>query len=55
MAARPLIGITTERNEKGEYHIPGEYVDAVRRAGASLSCSLPVSLSSWLCSAESMG
>ena len=33
MVTRPLIGITTERNEAGEYHIPGEYVDAVRRAG----------------------
>ena len=33
MAARPLICITTERNEKGEVLLPGEYADAVRRAG----------------------
>lgn len=29
----PLIGITTERNDNGDYLIPGDYVDAVRRAG----------------------
>jgi putative glutamine amidotransferase len=30
----PLIGITTYgRDEKNEFHLPAEYVDAVRRAG----------------------
>lgn len=30
---KPLIGITTEFDERGEYTLPGEYVAAVRRAG----------------------
>ena len=30
----PVIGITTYgRNKDGDFHLPGEYVDAVRRAG----------------------
>jgi putative glutamine amidotransferase len=29
----PVIGITTETNEEGEYVLPVEYVGAVRRAG----------------------
>src|SRR6185295_2598637 len=34
MSARPLIGITTYgRNADGEFHLPSEYVEAVRRAG----------------------
>ena len=33
---RALIGITTYgRNEQGHFHLPGEYVDAVRRASGS--------------------
>jgi putative glutamine amidotransferase len=33
-AARPLIGITTYgRIKDGRFHLPAEYVDAVRRAG----------------------
>ncbi len=36
----PIIGITTYgRNDKGDFHLPGEYVDAVR-----LACGLPVML-----------
>lgn len=30
---RPLIGITTYGRQDGRYNLPGEYVDAVRRAG----------------------
>lgn len=34
MEARPLIGVTTYgRNADGEFHLPSEYVEAVRRAG----------------------
>ena len=30
----PIIGITTyERNKTGDFHLPGQYVDAVRKAG----------------------
>ncbi len=36
MMTRPTIGITTYgRNEHGYFTLPGEYVDAVRRAGGS--------------------
>ncbi len=30
---RPLIGITTYAREEGWFKLPGEYIDAVRRAG----------------------
>jgi putative glutamine amidotransferase len=30
---RPMIGITTYGRKDGRYHLPAEYVDAVRRAG----------------------
>ena len=34
--SRPLIGVTTyARNEKREFTLPSEYVEAVRRAGAA--------------------
>jgi putative glutamine amidotransferase len=30
---RPLIGITTYGRDEGRFHLPADYVDAVRRAG----------------------
>jgi putative glutamine amidotransferase len=35
MSAVPVIGITTyPRDERGRFHLPAEYVESVRRAGA---------------------
>ncbi len=39
---RALIGVTTYgRNRQGDFHLPGEYVDAVRRAGGSVALLPP--------------
>ena len=39
---RALIGVTTYgRDGQGDFHLPGEYVDAVRRAGGSVALLPP--------------
>ncbi|MBN2022670.1 MAG: gamma-glutamyl-gamma-aminobutyrate hydrolase family protein [Pirellulales bacterium] len=48
---KPLIGITTSgRNTQGEFHSPGEYSDAVVRAGGAVALLPPVELEpeAWL-------